>query len=515
MELLAVVAGEDRVSPVADRLGIAVSGVVHAGTDAGDDPAVETVSRDLGERVAETDPDLVALDGAVPAVARGVDRPVVAVHGSLLPAFPGPEPVEMALSAGVPMTGASVYAVRDPEGAGAPVEATADAGRAGAAATPPVLAADPVAVRPDDDRASLGERVYRAGERALERALRGVEAGRLDPATGEATGDGNEDRESFPPWRVWTADRVRELRYGENPHQRGALYAHGGTDGLATAPQLNPEAREPSYNNYTDADAALGLARAFDRPAAVVVKHGNPAGCATADATATAYRRALSTDPMSAYGGIVGLNRECDAETAREVADSYKEVVVAPGYTDDALAALRERESLRVLAVGEADAGGDRPDSGPIDGGRLLQDPDRGAPTAADLRVVTDRAPDEDERETMLFAWRVARAVHSNAIVLATGTETVGVGAGQMSRVDAVELAVRKAREHAEGKSPGGAVLASDGFFPFADGIEAAADAGVAAVVQPGGSVNDDEVTARADDLGLAMVHTDRRCFRH
>jgi len=268
-----------------------------------------------------------------------------------------------------------------------------------------------------------------------------------------------------------------------------------------------------------DTDAAVGLVREFDDPAAVVVKHTNPAGCAVADTLAAAYADALATDPKSAFGGIVALNRECDAETAGLVTESFKEVVAAPGYTDDALAVLRDSENLRVLELGStepfgADAAQDTTEV-KLAGGRLLQDRDRQAPTADDLEVVTERAPTDEEIESLLFAWQTVKHAKSNAILFADGTETVGLGAGQVSRVDAVEIAADKAAADAERKSADGAVMASDAFFPFPDGIEAAADAGIEAVIQPGGSVNDEDVIAAADDHGMAMVFTGTRAFRH
>jgi phosphoribosylaminoimidazolecarboxamide formyltransferase/IMP cyclohydrolase len=218
---------------------------------------------------------------------------------------------------------------------------------------------------------------------------------------------------------------------------------------------------------------------------------------------------------MSAFGGIVALNRTCDADTAEQIIDSFKEVVVAPEYTDDALSVLRQKESLRVLDVGDLDRERERFREKPLTGGRLVQERDDWVPTDGDLEVVTEREPTDEQLESMRFAWRVLKHVKSNAIVYADGTETVGVGAGQMSRVDAVRLAGMKAEEHAEGKSADGAVMASDAFFPFPDGVEEAAEAGIEAVIQPGGSKNDDKVIEAADELGLAMVFTGHRCFRH
>jgi len=391
-----------------------------------------------------------------------------------------------------------------------PTPATAGTG------DPAVLTQEPVLVHSDDDRMSLAGRLDRAAGVALARAVRAIAEGRANPTEGTIRGDVGG---SLPARWLATADHVRDLRYGENPHQDAALYERDDGDAsVVGAEQLNPGARDLSYNNYNDADAALSLVREFDRPAATVIKHTNPAGCATAETIATAYDRALSTDPMSAYGGIVALNRTCDVATAEALAESFKEVVVAPGYTDDALSVLRESDSLRVLSVGTVAPPAERSPGTferPLTGGRLLQDRDDQRLAPVDLDVTTEREPTDAQVESMLFAWQVVKHVTSNAIVFVAGTETVGVGAGQMSRVDAVRIAAMKATEHAEGKSAEGAVMASDAFFPFPDGIERAAEAGVEAVVQPGGSVNDDEVIAAADDLGLTMAVTGQRAFKH
>jgi phosphoribosylaminoimidazolecarboxamide formyltransferase/IMP cyclohydrolase len=322
---------------------------------------------------------------------------------------------------------------------------------------------------------------------------------------------------AFPTRWLATADRAADLRYGENPHQEAALYRRSAAGAaVVDADQLNEGAKALSYNNYNDADAALNLVREFERPAAAVIKHTNPAGCATADSVSTAYDRALSTDPMSAFGGVVALNRPCDRATAEAIVDSFKEVVVAPGYGDGALGTLSEKENLRVLDVGPIDPGTvPGTTEKPLVGGRLIQDRDAQRLAPGDLEVVTEREPTDDQVETMRFAWQVVKHVKSNAILFAKGSETVGVGAGQVSRVDAVRIARMKADEHTEGKSADGAVMASDAFFPFPDGIEAAAEAGIEAVVQPGGSVNDDDVIDAADDLGIAMAFTGKRAFRH
>jgi phosphoribosylaminoimidazolecarboxamide formyltransferase/IMP cyclohydrolase len=246
-----------------------------------------------------------------------------------------------------------------------------------------------------------------------------------------------------------------------------------------------------------------------------VIKHTNPAGCATAETLAEAYDRALSTDAKSAFGGVVACNRECDEATAERIVESYKEVVVAPGYTDAALETLGEKENLRVLAVGPLGDPEEATTEKKLVGGRLVQERDLAAPTREDLEVVTEREPTDAQFESLLFAWQTIKHVKSNAILFADGTETVGVGAGQVSRIDAVEIARMKAANDAEGKSADGAVMASDAFFPFPDGIEAAAEAGIEAVIQPGGSVNDEDVIAAADEHDMAMVFTGQRAFRH
>jgi phosphoribosylaminoimidazolecarboxamide formyltransferase len=494
--------------------------IVDAARDRGIDVAVIEPSEGDSDRghddclldgLADHEVDLVALDGydrVLPdRFLEGV--PVtLAVHPSLLPAFPE-APIEGAIDAGVTVSGATVYVATG---------GTADKGpdRSTAARSGPIVTQEPVPVASDDDPVSLEQRIreegtFRAYPRAVEQVLHG-DRRETGGETTESTG-----KSQFPDRRYRSDDRIRDLRYGENPHQAGAVYG----DRTATAPnvidaaQLNDGAKALSYNNYNDADAALGLVREFDRPAAAVIKHTNPAGCATADAIATAYDRALATDPKSAFGGIVALNRRCDRATAQSIVDSFKEAVVAPQYTEGALAVLEEKADLRVLAVGPLSEPVPELVEQPIVGGRLVQERDRSNLGPADLEVVTERSPTEEQVETLLFAWRTAKHVKSNAIVLADGTETVGIGMGQASRVDAVELATRKAERDAEGKGAVGSVMASDAFFPFPDGIEMAAEAGVEAVVQPGGSVNDDAVIEAANEHGLAMVFTGTRAFRH
>jgi len=463
----------------------------------------EEHERRVLQALSGDDLDLVALDGYQPTLSEtflDAAPPTLDVHSSLLPAFSGPNPHEAVLEAGVSVTGCTVHLV------------TADASVEQA----PILAQEPVSVFPEDDQATLAERVRTEGAfRAYPRAIEGLTTGRITVADGKV--EREEPAGEFPGRRLSSADRHRELRYGENPHQNGALYADRSVDAASVvgAEQLNEGAKGLSYNNYNDADAALTLVREFEAPAAAVIKHTNPAGCALGETVADAYDRALATDAKSAFGGIVALNRECTVEAANSIVDSYKEAVVAPDYSDAALSVLRETDDLRVLDVGDLSGAVPGQVEKALVGGRLVQDRDDQSLSAADLETVTERAPTEGEIESLLFAWQTAKHVKSNAIVLAQGTETAGIGMGQASRVDAVELATRKADRDAEGKAAAGSVMASDAFFPFPDGVELAAEAGVEAIVQPGGSVNDEAVIEAADDHGLAMVFTGTRAFRH
>ncbi|MDZ5811130.1 bifunctional phosphoribosylaminoimidazolecarboxamide formyltransferase/IMP cyclohydrolase [Halorubrum sp. AD140] len=467
--------------------------------------------RRILDRLADYDFDLVCLDGYMRVLTDeflDAAPTTLNVHPSLLPAFLGMNAHEAVLDAGVRTTGCTVHVVTEEVDGG------------------PIVTQEPVPVYADDDAGSLKDRVlYDAEFAAYPRAVRWFAEGRVtvereggDVVGVAVRGDVGGD---FPERRFVSEERAETLRYGENPHQDAALYVDDGCEeaGVVGADQLNPGAKGMGYNNYNDADAALNLVKEFDEPAAAVIKHTNPAGCATADALADAYDRALRTDAKSAFGGIVALNRECDADTATAVADSFKEVVVAPGYTDSALDVLREKKNLRVLDVGPLGEGDDRFSERftekPIVGGRLVQERDLQSPAAADLEVVTEREPTEEQLKTMTFAWKTLKHVKSNGILFATGTETVGVGMGQVSRVDAVTLAAMKAEKDAEGKSAEGAVMASDAFFPFPDAIEEAAEAGIEAVIQPGGSVNDEDVIAAADEHDMAMAFTGSRCFRH
>jgi phosphoribosylaminoimidazolecarboxamide formyltransferase/IMP cyclohydrolase len=299
--------------------------------------------------------------------------------------------------------------------------------------------------------------------------------------------------------------RKAALRYGENPHQKAALYTDGSGLGIANAEQL--QGKELSYNNLVDLDACWALVSEFPSTAVAIIKHTNPCGVGMGATVVEAYKRALEADPVSAFGGVIGINRTVDGEAAAEIAKLFVEAVVAPEFTAEALAALGAKKNLRVLRLKPAKV--ERVVK-QISGGYLVQDEDRMLVGADDLTVATSREPSAEELEAMIFAWRVCKHVKSNAIVYARDGQTLGVGAGQMSRVDAARFGAMKAVLPLKG-----CVAASDAFFPFPDGLETVAEAGATAVIQPGGSVKDEDVIAAADRLGLAMVFTGIRHFRH
>jgi phosphoribosylaminoimidazolecarboxamide formyltransferase / IMP cyclohydrolase len=330
---------------------------------------------------------------------------------------------------------------------------------------------------------------------------------RYDAAVAEWMAEDDE----FPESLLVRLERETTLVYGENPHQRAAYYSERGarTHVLSRVEKLH--GKELSFNNVLDLDAARNLLREFSVPACVIVKHNNPCGVAVAEDVRLAYERARDSDPVSAYGGVIAVNRPVTPELGELLAGTFLEVLIAPDYAPEALTALTRKEAVRLLANRERRgvSAGER-DLRRVVGGVLVQDRDAESEDRASMRVATREAPTERAWGDLLFAWRVAKHVKSNAIVLARDLATVGVGAGQMSRVDAVRLAVQKSGGRADG-----AVLASDAFFPFADGPEEAVKAGVRAIIQPGGSIRDEEVVAAADAAGVAMVLTGRRHFRH
>ncbi|MDZ7267365.1 MAG: bifunctional phosphoribosylaminoimidazolecarboxamide formyltransferase/IMP cyclohydrolase [candidate division KSB1 bacterium] len=319
---------------------------------------------------------------------------------------------------------------------------------------------------------------------------------------------------ALPDSLVLLLDDKQTLRYGENPHQRAGFYrnSRGPAGGFFAARQL--QGRALSYNNIVDADAALALVRCFDEPACVIIKHANPCGAAAAATPAEAFRLALATDPVSAFGGIVAFNRLVDGEAGAALAEQFTEVILAPGFNAEALRLLAGRKNLRLLEMeGISQPALPALEFKSVAGGVLVQELDGGNDEEAAFKVVTRRVPGEEEWRALRFAWKVVRAVKSNAVIFCRAGRTLGIGAGQMSRVDAAWLAVEKARR--AGLELRGSVVASDAFFPFADGVEQAAAAGATAIIQPGGSVRDAEVIAVADRHEMAMVFTGVRHFRH
>jgi len=317
--------------------------------------------------------------------------------------------------------------------------------------------------------------------------------------------------EGFPSILNLQFEKITDLRYGENPHQKAAFYENIGLNKgtLSKAKQLH--GKELSYNNILDLNAALELAREFDETAAVIIKHTNPCGVAIGNNLVSAYRKARETDPLSAFGGIIGFNKNVDEETAKEIASTFIEAVIAPDYDESALAILKEKKNIRLLKLSNFKEKTEKEyDLRNVSGGLLLQDKDSVTLNEDNLKVVTNRQPTEKEWSAMRFAWKVAKHVKSNAIIYATENETVGIGAGQMSRVDSSKLAAMKANKPIQGTA-----MASDAFFPFRDSVDEAAKVGGTAIIQPGGSVKDEEVIAAANEHNIAMVFTGIRHFKH
>lgn len=322
------------------------------------------------------------------------------------------------------------------------------------------------------------------------------------------------ESEDFPPNISLQLDKVQDLRYGENPHQRAALYRDGAQlgRGLVNAKQLH--GKELSFNNFIDLDAALGVCQEFEETCAAIIKHTNPCGVATGKSLAAAFLSAKATDPVSAFGGIIGLNRALDTATAQAISEMFVEAVIAPAFDAAALKILQSKKNLRLIQTAEANRRrSSATDVKAITGGFLLQETDSVDPAELEFKVVTKREPTSEEWTALKFGWRVCKWVKSNAIVFCLKDRTMGIGAGQMSRVDSSNIAIEKAGRM--GLDLSGTVMASDAFFPFRDGIDVAAKAGARAVIQPGGSIRDDEVIAAADEHDMAMVFTGMRHFRH
>ena len=323
---------------------------------------------------------------------------------------------------------------------------------------------------------------------------------------------GEPHMQAFPQQFNQSWLKVQDLRYGENPHQQAAFYRdiYPASGSLAAYSQL--QGKELSYNNIADADAAWEAVKAFDAPACVIVKHANPCGVAVAADTLSAYRLALATDTTSAFGGIIAFNREVDAATVEAVTGQFVEVLMAPKFSAEARTIIAAKKNVRVLEVPLL-AGANRFELKRVGGGLLVQTPDTHRLNRAEVQVVSQRAPSEQEWQDLLFVWHVAQYVKSNAIVFGKGGQTYGIGAGQMSRVDSTRIAARKAQDG--GFDLNGACAASDAFFPFRDGIDVIAEQGIKAIIHPGGSVRDEEVIAAANEHGIAMVLTGVRHFRH
>jgi phosphoribosylaminoimidazolecarboxamide formyltransferase/IMP cyclohydrolase len=374
-----------------------------------------------------------------------------------------------------------------------------------------------VVVDPGDYPAVLGELRESGGRLSLETRKRLAAkafayTARYDVAI--STWFAMRTEEGFPPsWRD-AYEKVTDLRYGENPHQQAAYYARVGapTHLLSGVRQLH--GKELSFNNLLDLNSARELVEDFAEPACAIVKHNNPCGCAVADSARVAYERAFACDPLSAYGGVIAVNRPVDRALAEELGKQFIEVLLAPSYDADALEVLQVKKNVRLLELSDWPQPTREVEGKAVLGGQLVQTHDVVSETREQMRVMSKREPTEAEWRDMLFAWRVCRHVRSNAIVIAAGTATIGIGAGQMSRVDAVRIAIEKAQA-AQPELLAGSALASDAFFPFADGPQLAIDAGTGAIIQPGGSVRDEEVVQAVDAAGAAMVATDRRHFRH
>ena len=317
--------------------------------------------------------------------------------------------------------------------------------------------------------------------------------------------------EEYPATFTLQVKKAQNLRYGENPQQTAAFYVEKDIDEPCVSNTIQLQGKELSFNNIIDLDAAIETVKEFEQSAAVIIKHTNPCGAALADSPLTAYLKARECDPLSAFGGIVGFNREVDAATAKELTSTFLEAVIAPGYSDEALEIFTAKKNVRVMLaplLGEYIQSGY--DLKKVVGGLLVQGRDLGMINAIDCKVVTERTPSASEYDALDFAWRICKHVKSNAIVFTSRDQTIGIGAGQMSRVDSSRIAVQKALLPIKGS-----VLASDAFFPFRDGVDAAAEAGVTAIIQPGGSMRDEEVIKAANEHGIAMIFTGMRHFRH
>jgi phosphoribosylaminoimidazolecarboxamide formyltransferase / IMP cyclohydrolase len=373
-----------------------------------------------------------------------------------------------------------------------------------------------VLVDPDDYEPVLAELTESGGRLSLETRRRLAAQAFATTARYDAAISGwfARDDEGLPGGFTESFEKVSDLRYGENPHQQAAFYARVGSPTNLLDGVVQLHGKELSFNNLLDLSSARELVEEFDEPACVIVKHNNPCGCAVGDTVQAAYERAFACDPQSAYGGVIALNRRVDAACAEQLSQQFIEVLLAPGFEPEALEVLQAKKNVRLLELAHWPAPPSEPEGKPVLGGRLVQSRDTVDETREQMRTISSREPTEQEWRDMQFAWIVCRHVRSNAIVLARGGATIGIGAGQMSRVDAVRIATEKAKAFRP-ELLAGAALASDAYFPFADGPELAMGAGVGAIIQPAGSVRDQDVIDAVDAAGATMVATDRRHFRH
>lgn len=318
------------------------------------------------------------------------------------------------------------------------------------------------------------------------------------------------EKEDFPQHWFLEGEKIQDLRYGENPHQKAAFYGinrlREGT--IASAEKL--QGKELSYNNLVDLESAWSIVSEFNKPASVIIKHTNPCGASIGQDLLESYIRAFASDPISAFGGIVGFNQEVDKITANEISKTFLEAIIAPSYSEDALKILSEKKNLRLISMGYKPAAAKEYWVEPVSGGFLVQERDTAKVSAENLQVVTKKAPTEEQIEELLYAWKIVKHVKSNAIVITKDKQILGVGAGQMNRVGAARIAIEEAKAQIRG-----AILASDAFFPFSDTVEVAAKAGITAIIQPGGSIRDEDVIAKANEYGIAMVFTGIRHFKH
>ncbi len=457
------------------------------------DKSREEYDSELAKILKQEKVELVLLAGYMRIITKNIisefPNKIINIHPALLPSFPGTHAQKQALDKGARFSGCTVHFVDEGVDTG------------------PIILQAVVPVLPGDTEESLSARILEQEHRIYPEAVRLYSEGKI-----KVSGRKVEilEQEKYPKLFSPSYVKLQDMRYGENPHQSAAFYKDPSQKepSISTTTQL--QGKELSFNNIVDIDSALETVKEFEDPAAVVIKHTNPCGVCETSPLVKAYVAAREADPVSAFGGVVGLNRTVDPETAKELASTFLEAVIAPDFDADALEILKEKKNLRLLKTGPFTSEKNPLILKGVNGGVLVQDRDLSIVKEGQLKTATKRAPTPEEITDLLFAWKVAKHVKSNAIVFAKNKQTVGVGAGQMSRVVSVKIASEKAGAKAKG-----CVMASDAFFPFKDGVEEAAKAGITAVIQPGGSMRDAEVIETADKSNMAMVLTGLRCFWH